>query len=140
MSPPHPHSFSCCLSGGAHCFFLLSAGANVFLDSGYHVKLADFDLANDSASCSETCGTPGFMAPEVVKGRRCAVHSREVVRACACVRVCVCMWRAGLCGAVWCGVVWCGVWCPVLWRGVAWRGVVRVGWGKVRWGECRPPA
>eukprot|EP01001_Neometanema_parovale_P008654 NODE_491_length_2418_cov_36.645752_g466_i0.p1 GENE.NODE_491_length_2418_cov_36.645752_g466_i0~~NODE_491_length_2418_cov_36.645752_g466_i0.p1 ORF type:complete len:755 (-),score=155.25 NODE_491_length_2418_cov_36.645752_g466_i0:154-2364(-) len=43
-------------------------GANVFLDRELHVKIADFDMATSDATATEIGGTPGFMAPEVLKG------------------------------------------------------------------------
>ena len=41
-------------------------GANVLLTKNCDVKLADFDLATSEPSSTDTCGTPGFMAPEVM--------------------------------------------------------------------------
>eukprot|EP00667_Euglena_gracilis_P004172 EG_transcript_4190 len=40
-------------------------GSNVFLDQDLHVLLADFDLATP-APVMGMCGTPGYMAPEVL--------------------------------------------------------------------------
>eukprot|EP00668_Euglena_longa_P006478 GGOE01007713.1.p1 GENE.GGOE01007713.1~~GGOE01007713.1.p1 ORF type:complete len:803 (-),score=177.88 GGOE01007713.1:428-2815(-) len=40
-------------------------GSNVFLDGELHVLLADFDLATP-APVKGMCGTPGYMAPEVL--------------------------------------------------------------------------
>eukprot|EP00667_Euglena_gracilis_P003845 EG_transcript_3857 len=45
-------------------------GANVFLDRHLHAKLADFDLATQQPSSRDMCGTPGYMAPEVIRGRK----------------------------------------------------------------------
>eukprot|EP00668_Euglena_longa_P017604 GGOE01022026.1.p1 GENE.GGOE01022026.1~~GGOE01022026.1.p1 ORF type:complete len:877 (-),score=230.93 GGOE01022026.1:278-2908(-) len=49
-------------------------GANVFLTKGQTAKLADFDMLVDLGpprySASGICGTPGFMAPEVIAGGR----------------------------------------------------------------------
>ena len=41
-------------------------GANILLTKDYVVKVADFDLACSEPLSSDTCGTPGFMAPEVM--------------------------------------------------------------------------
>ena len=43
-------------------------GANCFLDEDRHLKLADFDCAVLGSS-EQLCGTPGFIAPEVLTGR-----------------------------------------------------------------------
>eukprot|EP00667_Euglena_gracilis_P004916 EG_transcript_4944 len=42
-------------------------GCNVFLDKDRHVLMADFDLAT-TAPAKGMCGTPGYMAPEVLSG------------------------------------------------------------------------
>eukprot|EP00667_Euglena_gracilis_P002871 EG_transcript_2876 len=54
-------------------------GSNVFLDKDFHVLLADFDLATEEPTASDTCGTPGYMGPEVLHGHiydhRCDVFA-----------------------------------------------------------------
>ncbi len=51
---------------------------NILLDAKYQIKLADFGLAklrdeeiwNGEKFCSTVCGTRGYMAPEVLNGKR----------------------------------------------------------------------
>lgn len=45
-------------------------GSNVLLDAQQHAKLADFDLATAEPFDTYVCGTPGYMAPEVIAGKR----------------------------------------------------------------------
>jgi serine/threonine protein kinase len=50
---------------------------------GLQVKIADFGLAKQSADAMSTvCGTPQYVAPEVIQGTANTVYGPEVSRHC----------------------------------------------------------
>ena len=62
-------------SGVAHLDLKLE---NFFLDSEYRVKLGDFGLARDTSPCNVTCGTPGYIAPEMLEGEESCPMKADV--------------------------------------------------------------
>lgn len=55
---------------------------NLFIDSKMQIKIGDFGLAQQIATKTErrhsVCGTPNYLAPEVISGQMYDGHSFEV--------------------------------------------------------------
>ena len=51
---------------------------NLFLSAAMRVRVGDFGLASLAGSCTRVCGTPNYIAPEVLQGKEvctCGIHS-----------------------------------------------------------------
>lgn len=48
---------------------------NILLDSEGHIKIIDFGLSTTEINSEKRCGTPEFMAPEIINGIK---YSKEV--------------------------------------------------------------
>jgi calcium/calmodulin-dependent protein kinase I len=81
------------------------------------IKLADLGFAKVLSSPTDTmttpCGTPGYVAPEVLMGRAytasCDIWSLGVIFY---ILLCGCV--VASCGALQCGAAWCGAACCLL--------------------------